>query len=204
MHKFFRYPSYSEALKCSPTKFFGTVRQKSSTGSSDILFLCLKFCDTWIFLKSWRASPRYTCALWANKNWTENRDSPLPLLSINFLIPEIFWNTDGFLHESFRHCETKLFQWRDVILLPVTPPVITIKKFYQWIFSETLKCSPTIFSALWYNKLSTEDHDTTSLPSIKVFGTWKFLKQKNVPYKNFRHCQTKQIQRKIVIYPSHA
>ena len=51
IQKIFRYQEFSETQEGSPTKFFGTLRQKISTENSDIPFLCIKFFDTPNFLK---------------------------------------------------------------------------------------------------------------------------------------------------------
>ena len=42
MHENFRYKNFFETQKGSPTKFFGTVRQKFSTQNRDIPFSCKK------------------------------------------------------------------------------------------------------------------------------------------------------------------
>ena len=42
MHKFFRYPKFSDTPKCSPTKFFGAVRQKILNEKS-----CIEYRNQW-------------------------------------------------------------------------------------------------------------------------------------------------------------
>ena len=42
MHKIFRYPKFSDTPKCSPTKFFGTVRQKILNEKS-----CIEYRNQW-------------------------------------------------------------------------------------------------------------------------------------------------------------
>ena len=77
-----------------------------------------------------------------------------PSLSINFFTSESFLkhSTEGLLYEMFRNCETKQFWWKNVI---TTPSLILYMFRYQKL-SETKKCSPTKFSALWDEIFSTE------------------------------------------------
>ena len=50
----FLMPEFSETLKGSFTKIFGTLRQKSFDGNLWYPLLCIKFFDTPNFLKHWR------------------------------------------------------------------------------------------------------------------------------------------------------
>ena len=43
MHKTFRYPKISHTPKCSPTKIFGTVRQKILNKKSWYPFFCIVY-----------------------------------------------------------------------------------------------------------------------------------------------------------------
>ena len=77
------------------------------------------------------------------------------------------------------------------------------KHFPYAKFSETLKGSPRNFSALWDQKISTENRDTPPPPFIKTFSmpeTNEALKDSN-PYGNIRHCETKNFRQKIFKLP---
>ena len=82
-------------------------------------------------------------AMWDKKFSTENLDTPpSPLLSINFTfsLPEIFWNTPpkGSPTKIFRHCETKNFR-RKILILP--PPLLSINFFATGNFlKHTAEC----------------------------------------------------------------
>ena len=65
-------------------------------------------------------------------------------------------------------------------------------------FSETLRGCPRSFSALWDKKFSTTKL-WYPLLCINFFNTSIFLKHWRDAHKSFRHCETKNIRRKIVI-----
>ena len=100
---FFRTRSFLK-YKGFPTKFFGTVGKKFSTGNRKTPFICINYLGALNFLNNWRFSTQFL-ALWDKIN-RQNRDTPF--IQKN-LIPEYFWNTEGFAHEDFRRCETKKF-----------------------------------------------------------------------------------------------
>ena len=79
----------------SPTKFFGTVRQKIFDRNSWYPPLMHKIFRYPKLVKHWRVPLPNFSALWDKNFATENRDTPsLPLSSIS--IPQFFWNTQGF------------------------------------------------------------------------------------------------------------
>ena len=104
-------------LKGSSTKCFDTVRSNIFGGKSwyPPPLLSPTFFDTRIFLKHRRAPLRNVLILWDKTLLTENRDTRRLSYPQQFSIPEIFWNTEGFLFEVFRHYETKIFQRKIVI-----------------------------------------------------------------------------------------
>ena len=72
----FSIPEFFETQKGSPTKFFGTVRQKKIQRKIVISpFLCIQLFDTRNFLKHWMVPPRNFSALWDKKFWTKSRDT---------------------------------------------------------------------------------------------------------------------------------
>ena len=81
-----------------------------------------------------QGSPRKFFRTVRTKKLAKNPDTP----NIQkILIPERFWNTEGFSYQNFWYCETKKFQQK-----------IVINPSYAWIFSipensETLKGYPT-------------------------------------------------------------
>ena len=89
MHENFRQKKFSETPKCSPMKYFGTVRQKLSDGQTWHLLLRNKFFDTSNFLKHWRdahESFRH-CETWnfRRKTWYPPSSSLKLFQTRNFL-----------------------------------------------------------------------------------------------------------------------
>ena len=123
MHENFRQKNFSETPKCSPMKYFGTVRQKLR---------------------------------------------------------------------------------RKIVILPPPPPPIQTISIPEII--ATVKDSSTEIFGTVRQKFSTENCNTPYLPpppllSIKFFDTRNFVKHRRVHLRNFRHCETKNIRRKILILP---
>ena len=104
-------------LKGSSTKCFDTVRQNIFDGKSwyPPPLLSPTFFDTTIFLKHRKVPLRIVLILWDKTILSENCDTRRLSYPQPFSIPEIFWNTEGFLFEVFRHYETKSFQRKIVI-----------------------------------------------------------------------------------------
>ena len=115
--------------KGSSTKCFGTVRQKifdrkswySPSPLIQKLFRCRKLSET----QHRRVHLQKFSALWNKKFSTENLDTPpSPFLSIHFFAAGNFLkhSTEGFTYKIFRHCETKNFRRKNLILpLPSYP-----------------------------------------------------------------------------------
>ena len=85
-----------------------------------------------------------------------------------------------------------------------SPPPFIHKLFRYRKFSETQHRRLPVrnFSALWDKKFSTENFDTTSpLSYSNFFGTRNQCNSKGFPYGNFRHYETKNFRRKILILP---
>ena len=145
IQNFFPYQNFFETQKCSPTKFFGTVRQS--------------FPDE----KTWYPP----CYPWF------------------FSTSETFWNTRGFPHEVFRHCEAKTFSWKKI--LPAIPYLIH-KFFHTRNFLKDRRVPPRSLLALWDWNFPTEKSNT--LPTIPYpihdfFLTRFFLKHRRVPSRSF-------------------
>ena len=119
MHKIFGYPKLLKHERVPLRKISVLWEKTISTENRDTrpLLLSLAFLHTGNFLKHRRVLYemfRY----WHKKILTENRyTSPLPSCPESFPIPEMFWSTEGFPYEIFRHCETKNFQRK--IVLPL-------------------------------------------------------------------------------------
>ena len=71
--------------------------------------LSLTFFDTRNFLKHRRAPLRNDSVLWDKKILRENRETHLLSYPEQFLIPETFWNTEGFLYEMIRYWDEKFW-----------------------------------------------------------------------------------------------
>ena len=95
----------SETQTCSPTVFFGDVRQKKSKKLWYSYYL--KIFHTRTFLEHRSVRLRCFSAFWDKKTSTEKRHTPL---LIHELSPYLnFLKTKAFPHEVFRYCETKRF-----------------------------------------------------------------------------------------------
>ena len=131
---------------------------------------------------------------------------PPPLLSINFFAAGNFLkhSTEGFTYKIFRHCETKNFR-RKILILPLPPLIHTLFRYRKLSETQHRRVHLQNFSALWDKKFSTENLDTPPSPllSIHFFATGNFLKHstEGFTYKIFRHCETKNFRRKILILP---
>ena len=85
-----------------------------------------------------------------------------------------------------------------------TPPPPPIHKLFGYRkFSETQHRRLPVrnFSALWDKKMSTENLDTPPPSYPNFFDTRNQCSSKGFPYGNFRHCETKNFRRKILILP---
>ena len=130
---------------------------------------------------------------------------PPPSYPYTFSLPEIFWNTPpkGSSTKCFGTVRQKIFDrksWH-------SPSPLIHKLFRCRKLSETQHRRVHLqnFSALWNKKLSTENLDTPPSPflSIHFFAAGNFLKHstEGFTYKIFRHCETKNFRRKILILP---
>ena len=82
-------PEISETIKGSFTKFFGTVRQKSSDGNLWYPLLCIKFFDTPNLLKHWRDAHEIFRHCETKNFWRKNVIPPFSFIKLfetkNFL-----------------------------------------------------------------------------------------------------------------------
>ena len=117
VHKIYAWPNFHESLKGSPQKF-RHVRRKILTKSWYLIIQ--KFFKTRTFPKH-KVPLRIFSVLWDKKD-RQNSDT---LLRKNFLIPEPFWNTEGFAHVVFWRLGTKKLRQKNV-----RPPLS-----YPWTFS---------------------------------------------------------------------
>ena len=145
---------------------------------------------------------RIAKVLWDKTSSTENRYSRPLSYPLQFSKPEFFRNTEGVLYKSFRHCETKIFRLKTLIL--ALPPSFIHKLFHKRITCETQHRRVALrnVTELWDKTILTENRDNRTLfyplplsrPEI-FWNTEGFLD------KNFRHCETKIFRRKKLIVP---
>ena len=76
MHKLFPIPQFFWNNEGMPTKFFGSVRQKSFRQVVWYPLLCINFSDTPIFSETLKGCPRSFSALWDKNFSTETCDTP--------------------------------------------------------------------------------------------------------------------------------
>ena len=164
MHKIFRYPKFSEALKGCPRNFSALWDQNFLTEKGDTPFSFIKYFEAINFLKNSRIPLRKFSSLWDIKISTENRDM-LPLMHNFFSIPENFRKRERVPLQSFlfRSCETKSSD--KTVMPPSYAWKFSTKEFF-WntkVFSnETFRYSET--------KISTENRDTPPPPFIQTFS----------------------------------
>ena len=112
--KIFTTPEISEILRGSPTKKFGTVRQKFFEGNLDTSpsLLSINFFVTRNFLKHSIEGFLYEMFRYCEtKNFRRKILIVPPFSSINLFATGNFpkHSTEGFPYEVFRYCETKQF-----------------------------------------------------------------------------------------------
>ena len=110
---------------------------------------------------------------------------PAALSSLTFFANQTQWNTKGFLHESFRHWETK--QFRRIILILSTLPLVNKLFRYRKVSKHSTKDSPTknfgtdrqgFYRKSWHNLLKVETFlileisDTLLCSLRKVLVMW--------------------------------
>ena len=183
----------------SPTKFFGTVRQKVLTENRDIsppliliFFRDQKFSEAQIR----KVSLRNFSALWDKifdtKSWH------------NSMKPKIFRNPKLLTHwsvplRSFSALSDKMF-WQKIVIFPPPRPLILIF-FRDQNFSEAQirKVSLRNFSALWDKIFDTNSWHNSLKP--KIFRNPKLMTHWWVPLRSFSALSDKKFWQKIVIFP---
>ena len=133
--------------------------------------------------------PKQFLALW-DKNNRQNRDTPF--IQKN-LIPEYFWNTEGFAHDDFRYCETKKTtkSW-----YPYYPKNFDTRTFPKH------RGPLRNFSVLW-DKKDRQNRDTPT--TLKIFVTRNFLKHRRVRPRCFsvtwdKKFPTEKCDNRLLIY----
>ena len=129
----FSIPEISETLKGSPTKFFGTVRQKIFDGKSWYSPLIHKFFDTRNFVKQNGPLTKFFGPV-RQKKFGKTMMPPSPSYAWKFSIQEFFWNTEGVSDEVFRYCGAKIFD---------------TKSWYPFFMQKTF----SIIEIFWYTEL---------------------------------------------------
>ena len=117
-----------------------------------------------------------------------------------FRYPKVKRNTKRLPYEIFRHCETKNFR-RKILILP--PPLLSINFFATGNF---LKHSTEGLPYEIFRHSETKNFRRKILilppPSYSnFFGTRNQCNSKGFPYGNFRHCETKNFRQKIMTLP---
>ena len=146
--------------------------------------------------------PLPTCSALRDKTFsTETVTTPPPLFQ-NFFAgrSSLKHITEGFFpYQNFRHCETKNFP-RKLLILPLLFQII----FATGMFWNTAQkgCSPTKLFGNERQKKSTETFDTLSPSFQNFFAGRNFLKSSTeelFTHQFFRHCKTKNFGLKLLI-----
>ena len=139
--------------------------------------LSIKFFHNRKFLKRTRFYLRIFLVIWDRKLLTENRDTPT--YTYRLLLAEFFWNTEGFVDNFFRQCETKNFDRKS--WYPAYPQHFSKLE----IFWHTEIVPPSENIRHWEIKKKRLDIVIPpSFLSIKIFPTGMFPKDRSVPLRN--------------------
>ena len=164
------------------------------TEKRDTPFSSIKLFETKNFSqKNSRILLRKFSALWDIKISTEKRDKP-PLFQIFFRYQKISGKQKGSFTKLFVSVlwDKKFRQNRDA-----PPPSYAWKFSIKEFFWNTKVFSNEIFRYS-ETKTSTENRDTPPSPYQNFFDTRNYCNSKGFPYGNFRHCETKNFERKVV------
>ena len=184
MHKFFRCPTFCEAQKGSPTKNFGTVRQKNINRNLWNPLFVRKFFGQPFFSETNKGCLTKLFGTVRRRLWQKIVIHTPFSYPKKFSIPEVFWNTEGFPYDFFRYGETKQFLRKNLIGAPSFIPNI----FRYQKFSKTQKSFSTCFSVVWDRKLLTEIVNVVPPPTYsKSFSILLlFWNTEGFPYDVFR------------------
>ena len=159
-------------------------------------FSSIKLFETRNFLKNSRIPLRKFSALWDIKISTENRDMPSLIHKISS-IPEIFWKQKGSFTKLFVSVlwDKKFRQNRD------SPPSLCMKIFDKRIFLKHQSVLQWNISVQWDKNFDGKSWYSPPPPYPNFFDNGNYCNSKGFPYGNFRHCETKNFRRKILILP---
>ena len=195
-------PEINATVKDPPTETFGTVRQKIfprkililPPPSYPKLFDTRNYCNSKGFpYGSFRHCERKNFRLKVLK-------LPPPSLIHKFFASGIFLKhgTEGFPYEIFRHCGTKKFSTENLDA-PPSPSLIQTFSIPE-IIATVKDCPTNLFSTetkIFPRKLNLD----TPLLSSNFFVTRNYCNSEGLPYGIFRHCETKNFRRKILMPP---
>ena len=184
----------------SPTKFFGTVRQKVLTGNRDIspprliliFFRDQKFSEAQIRKVSLRKFSALWDKIFDTKTWH------------NSLKPEIFRNPKLMTHwwvplRSFSALSDKKF-WQKILIFPPPPLILIFFRDQKFSEAQIRKVSLRNFSALWDKIFDTKSWHNSLKP--KNFRNPKLMTHWWVPLRSFSALSDKKFWQKFVILPT--
>ena len=122
---------------------------------------------------------------------------PSPLSYPNFLDTRNYCNSKGFPCGNFRHCETKNFR-RKILMPPSLIQTFSIPEIIA-----TVKASRTEIFGTVRQKISDGKSWYSPPPLVQFFSIPEINEtlKNSPPYGNFRHCETKNFRRKLLIPP---
>ena len=182
----------------SPTKFFGTVRQKVLTENRDIspppllsfFFRDQKFSEAQIRKVSLRNFSELWDKIFDTKSWH------------NSLKPEIFRNPKIMTNwwvplRSFSALSDKKF-WQKIVIFPPPPLILIFFRDLKFSEAQIRKVSLRNFSALWDKIFDTKSWHNSLKP--KIFQNPKLMTHWWVPLRSFSALSDKKFWQKIVIF----
>ena len=203
IHKTFRHQNFIENSRI-PLRSFSALWEKNfSTESSVILFLCIKFCDTRIFLKQRnRSATTFFGTAW-QKFSTEKRDTPSVSDALNLTKPQFLWNIEGVLTNTF-YTVTPNFSdrktWYPLLCISFFDTPIFLK---QWrdaheiirhcgtkIFRGKNVIPATLHKTFRYQSFSGKQKGSSTKLFVSVLWDKKFRQNRDAPparmHENFR------------------
>ena len=119
-----------------------------------------------------------------------------PLIHKFFSIPENFRKTERFLYKAFRFGPV-----RQKFLTKPWCPLLRMKNSDKRIFlkHQSVLVLQLNISVQWDKNF--DGKSWYSLPYPNFFDTRNYCNSKGFPYGNFRHCETKNFRREILILP---
>ena len=197
IHKFFRYPTFSETKDGSATKFSGTVRQRlwQKNVIQPPLLVSVTFFDARILLKHRRVALRIFLVLW-DKTLEKNCDKPLFSYQKKICETRIFLKHRGVSTRNFSALWNKKISTKNSEF-----PLLSVGFFDTRFFLKHKRVVLRSFPVLWDTDFDKKLWYTPSSPIHKKFRYPKFSETQKGSPTTFFGIVRQILWQKIVIQP---